>query len=63
MFTVAVPLSPPAINTELFDNEVAVCPCTAVGIDVAVAVQVVVPFQSSPEASELVPFEPPTSKT
>jgi hypothetical protein len=59
---VVVPLTPPAIRIAPFPRAVAVCPCTGPGIAV-VAVQVLVPLNSSAEASVVAPFEPPATST
>ena len=64
MLTALVPLFPPAIRIKPFPNTVAVCDRTAAGSGVDVAVQVLLPFQSSAVASGFVPFEdPPATST
>jgi hypothetical protein len=60
--TVVEPFTPPAMRTMLFESNVTVSACTADG-NVLVAVQVVVPFQSSAELSVLEPLFPPASRT
>src|SRR5438445_10101517 len=56
------PFTPPAMRTALLLNRVEVWPCTAAAI-AAVAVHVLVPLNSSAVLCELVPFEPPATRT
>jgi hypothetical protein len=59
-----VPLFPPAMRIMPFPNTVAVCDRTAAGNGVDVAVQVLLPFQSSAVASGFVPSDdPPATST
>jgi len=62
VLTVVVPDTPPAIKTAPLDSSVDVWPCTAAG-SALVAVQVVVPFQTSADARDAEPLEPPDTST
>jgi hypothetical protein len=56
------PVAPPAMRTMLFESNVAVWFWTALAMAV-VALQVLVPFHSSAEASVVDPLDPPTTST
>jgi hypothetical protein len=60
--TVVEPFTPPAMSTMLLGSTVAVSLCTGAG-SALVAVQMLVPFQSSAVPSVLAPLFPPATRT